>query len=128
MDTEAAARRWAREWAAAWVAADADRVEALYVPGAPFRSHPFRDVQTAGAYARWSFGEQESAECWFGEPLVDGDRAAVEYWGVVRGAGGDETIAGVSLLRFRDDGLVTEQHDYWAGAEGRRDRDDGFGR
>ena len=129
METQEAARRWASEWRAAWVAADAGRVEALYAPDAGFRVHPFRALQGPGDYARWAFSAQASAECWFGEPLVAGERAAVEYWAVVRDADGEEeTIAGVSLLRFRGDGLVVEQHDYWAGTAGRREPYDGFGR
>jgi hypothetical protein len=56
-----------------------------------------------------------SAECRFGEPLVDGDRAAVEWWGAVTTQSGEvETIPGVSLLRFDEEGLVVEQRDVWA--------------
>jgi hypothetical protein len=56
-----------------------------------------------------------SAECRFGEPVVDGDRAAVEWWGAITTRSGEvETIPGVSLLRFDDEGLVVEQRDVWA--------------
>jgi hypothetical protein len=55
----------------------------------------------------------------FGQPIVGGDRAAVEWWAVVTGTGGEvETLAGISLLRFGDDGLVLEQRDVWASAPG----------
>ena len=33
----------------------------------------------------------------------------------------EETLAGVSLLRFDGDGLVVDQRDYWDVAEGRRE-------
>jgi hypothetical protein len=53
-------------------------------------------------------------------PVVDGDRAAVDWWAVVTGADGSvETLAGTSLLRFSDEGLVVEQRDVWASATGR---------
>jgi ketosteroid isomerase-like protein len=127
METEAAARRWIDGWARAWPAADADTVAALYAPGAQFRSEPFRDLQDPRAYAAWAFSEQDEAECWFGEPIVAGDRAIVEYWAVVRYRGKDETIAGVALIRFGPDGLVAEQHDYWSSHDGRREPPDGWG-
>jgi hypothetical protein len=59
----------------------------------------------------------------FAEPAVVGDdRAAVEYWAVVRdGRGVETTIAGVALLRFDEDGRVVEERDYWNEAEGRHE-------
>ena len=53
---------------------------------------------------------------------MSGDRAAVEYWATMRVGGEEQTLAGTTLLRFDDDGLVVEHRDYWAMAEGRRER------
>jgi hypothetical protein len=50
--------------------------------------------------------------------MVGEDRAAVEWWTVTREG---TTIAGVSLLRFGDDGLVVDERDYWAEDASRRD-------
>jgi hypothetical protein len=62
------------------------------------------------------FDEEESAECEFGTPLVDGDRAAVPWNGqTTLTDGGTEDLVGVSLLRFDPDGLVVEQRDIWVG-------------
>jgi ketosteroid isomerase-like protein len=119
VETEAAARRWIEGWSRAWPAADADAVADLYADDAVFRSQPFRELQAPRAYAEWAFAEQDEAECWFGEPIISGDRAIVEYWAVVRFRGADETIAGIAVIRFRSDGLVAEQHDYWNAQEGR---------
>ncbi|HZB36277.1 MAG TPA: nuclear transport factor 2 family protein [Gaiellaceae bacterium] len=119
METEAAARAWIAGWWHAWPAADVDAVASLYADDAAFRSQPFRDLQSPRAYAEWAFSEQDEAECWFGEPVVSGDRAFVEYWAVVRYRGSDETIAGIAVIRFRPDGLVAEQHDYWNAQDGR---------
>src|SRR5919108_3014740 len=126
MDAQSAARRWRETWLRAWPAKDADAVASLYAEGARFRSQPFRELQSPRAYAEWAFSEQDEAECWFGEPIVAGDRAVVEYWGVVRFQGRDETIAGVALIRFRSDGLVTEQHDYWNVQDGRVEPPEGW--
>jgi ketosteroid isomerase-like protein len=128
VETKAAARRWVEGWARAWPAADADAVAALYAPNARFRSQPFRELQDPRAYAQWAFSEQDEAECWFGEPIVTGDRAVVEYWAVVRFQGKTETIAGVALIRFDPDGLVAEQHDYWNTHDGRIEPPERWGR
>ncbi|HEX7255505.1 MAG TPA: nuclear transport factor 2 family protein [Gaiellaceae bacterium] len=128
MDTESAARRWRDVWLRAWKEKDVDAVASLYTDGAAFRSQPFRPLQDPREYAQWAFSEQGSAECRFGEPLVEGDRAACEYWGVVSFQGRDETIAGVAVIRFDAAGLVTEQRDYWNAEEGRREPPPGWGR
>lgn len=122
MDTAEAARRWGAEWKRAWEEHDSGRVAALYAPGASFRSAPFRDHQDPGEYADWAFGDEDSAEPHFREPaLVSGDGAAVEWWAVSRSGEREETLAGVSLLRFDEDGLVVEQRDYWNVEPGRRE-------
>jgi hypothetical protein len=122
MDTAEAARRWASEWARAWEEHDSDRVDALYADGASFRSAPFRDLQGPREYAEWAFSDEDSAECHFTEPfVVSGDRAVVEWWAVSRSGDKEETLAGVSLLRFDDAGLVADQHDYWHVEPGRHE-------
>jgi hypothetical protein len=44
----------------------------------------------------------------------------VEYWAVIESQGKQETLAGIAVLRFAEDGRVAEQRDYWAMQEGRR--------
>jgi hypothetical protein len=120
MDAAAAARRWAEAWRQAWPAADPGALAAVYADGAVFYSHPFRDEQAPVAYAAWAFADQAGAECRFGEPIVSGDRAAVDWWAVVTSRDGDvETLAGTSLLRFDPSGQVIEQRDAWAAHDGR---------
>jgi ketosteroid isomerase-like protein len=119
-DVASAALHWAEAWERAWPAADVDAIAALYARDAVFFSHPFREQQPARDYVEWAFSEQAEAECHFGEPIVAGDRAAVDWWAVVTGTDGSvETLAGTSLLRFSEDSLVGEQRDVWASAEGR---------
>jgi ketosteroid isomerase-like protein len=119
---EEAARRWAATWALGWPAADLESIAALYAPDAVFYSLPFREHQRPRDYVAWAFDDQAHADCRFGDPVVSGDRAAVDWWGVVTGRDGSvETLAGTSLLRFDADGLVIEQRDVWASEPGRRD-------
>ena len=115
MDTHHAAERWREAWARGWRAGEAGEIVALYADGAYFQSHPFREPQAPREYIEPTLAEEASAECDFGDPLVDGDRAAVEWSAVTRLKDGrTERLAGVSLLRFDAEGLVIEQRDFWA--------------
>jgi hypothetical protein len=79
-------------------------------------------------YVEWAFADENSADVWFGEPIVAGDRAAVAWWAVSVTGSGEETLAGVSVVRFDGDGLVLEQNDYWNMEPGRREPPANFGR
>ena len=93
--------------------------------GAVFVSYPFRESQAPRDYAEWSFAEDEPlAELRWGEPILAGDRAVVEYWAFM----GDSTPAGVAPIRFRSDGFVVEQRDYWAVENCRREPAASWGR
>lgn len=116
MSTREAAERWRRTWARGWHGHDAESILELYADGAFFQSHPFRDPQTPRAYVEPTLAAEAWADCTFMEPLVEGERAAVEWAAETRlKDGGTEKLAGVSLLRFNADGLVVEQRDFWAG-------------
>ena len=94
-------------------------IAARYRPDAPYRSRPFREPTTAREYVTQAFGEEQLVRCWFGEPIVEGERAAVEYWAILHSPdGSDITIAGHSHLRFDGEGLVVEHRDYWAQRDG----------
>jgi hypothetical protein len=132
VDTEAAARAWVDAWSRAWPAADPEPLRAVYGDDAVFRSAPFRGPhlgsEGALAYARSAFAEQDDfTDCWFGEPVVAGDRAAVEYWAVLVENGREVTIAGVAVLRFGPEGRVVAQRDYWALEPGAREPTPGWG-
>jgi hypothetical protein len=117
MDTRQAAERWGETWERCWRAHKADDIVALYAEGAYFQSHPFREPQAPRDYIEPTLAAEDSADCEFREPIVDGDRAVVEWSAVTRlKDGGTERLAGVSLLRFDEAGLVIEQRDFWASA------------
>jgi hypothetical protein len=122
VDTTAAARRWAETWERSWPAADVDAIDALYAADAVFYSQPFRDAQGPREYVSWAFEDQAAAECRFGPPIVQGERAAVDWWGVITSVDGTvESLAGTSLLRFDGEGRVTQQRDVWASVNGRHE-------
>jgi hypothetical protein len=112
MDTRTAAQRWAQVWERGWREHDAAAITALYAGGAYWQQHPFRDPDPG--YLARVFAEEESAQCQFGEPIVDGDQAAVPWSAQSKLTDGSaEDLAGVSVLRFDADGLVVAERDFW---------------
>lgn len=116
-DIRIAAARWARTWTQAWEALDVEPIVALYSPDVTFSTEPFREAYRGHAgvreYVTRAFGEEESPRVWVSEPIVDGNRVAISWWAALREEERDATIAGTSVLRYDDDGLVTEQWDAW---------------
>jgi ketosteroid isomerase-like protein len=131
MDAESAARAWAEVWSRSWLAKDAEAIAEMYTEDAVYLSHPFRrpHLGRAGAleYASTAFEEEEAVECWFGEPVAAGNRAAVEYWAILLSEGKELTLAGTTILRFAQDGRCEEHRDYWTMDEGRREPPEGWG-
>lgn len=132
MDAEAAARAWVDAWRLAWPAKDPRSLATVYAEDVVFRSQPFRELHLGREgvleYARWAFADQEQFRgCWFGDPVVTGDRATVEYWAILVENGQEVSIAGVALLRFDGDGRVSAQRDYWSLEPGAREPPEEWG-
>lgn len=121
METAEAARRWSDTWRRAWPAGDMEAIAALYAENTAYRALAFRepDLGLAGArrYLSENFDAEDQLECWFSEPVVDGERAAVEWWGTWIEGGKRLTLAGATLLRFTAEGLVADHRDYWNQAD-----------
>lgn len=112
MDIREAAQRWAEVWQRGWHQHDADAIAALYAETSFWQQHPFHEPEQD--YLARVFAEEESAECQFGRPIVNGDQAAVPWTAQTKLTdGGTEDLAGVSLLRFNAGGLVVEERDFW---------------
>ena len=133
MDALEAAHRWASTWVAAWSAHDVEAVVALYAEDCVHRSTPFRSPHVGRdgvrAYVREAFAEEQQVdEVRFGAPVVEGDRACVEYWTRFHDRrGAPMTLAGCGIARFDPDGLVVEVQDYWHLREGHEEPPDGWG-
>ena len=119
MDAAAPARSWADTWRSAWPKLDADAIAALYADGHSYRALAFGKPTTAPPDLTENFAVESNVECWFGEPVVDDDRAAVEWWGTWIEGGKRVSLAGTTLLRFGADGMVVNHRDYWNEVEGR---------
>jgi hypothetical protein len=124
MDPESSARRWADTWSHAWPRRDAEAIAALYADTAVHRSTAFRPpgrgLRAIRRYLDDNFAVEENIECWFGPPIVTGDRAAVEWWASWTEEGQELTYAGVSVLRFDGQGQVVEHRDYDSHVEQRQ--------
>ena len=107
-----------------WLSASCDErhagssgaIAALYADTAVYRSPAFRqpDLGLAGVrhYLNENLPAEENIECSFGQPIVSGNRAAVELWGCWIEQGRELTFAGVTVPRFDDRGKVVEHCDY----------------
>jgi len=132
MDAAAAARRWGETWQREWPARDIDAVSALYHPEVRYTAEPFREhldgIGDLRGYFAEVFGEETEINAWFGDPVVDGQRASIEWWATLLEDGVETSLAGTSTLRFDAAGLVVEQRDTWNQASGRMPPREGWGR
>jgi ketosteroid isomerase-like protein len=131
IDVVAAARAWAQTWERAWPAKDIEAIAALYSEQhALYRAYVFREpdrgVEGVRDYLRRNFEVEHDIECRFGEPVASGNHAATQWWASWVEDGEPLTMAGVTLLRFGDDGLIVDHRDYWNSVPGRELPFDGW--
>ena len=97
-ETREAAALWAKAWKAGLGGADPEPIMARYAPTAVHFTEPFREPSRVPpdvrAYVERVLGEEEDPRVWMGEPIVDGDRAAIPWWASLREGGADATLAG----------------------------------
>ena len=124
------ALEWIAAYGRAWEAGDAELAVALFTEDAVYRSSPFREPHVGADairdYWRRATGTQEETAVRFGEPVIEGRRAAVEWWAVMRDEGEWVTLPGCLLLRFAADGRCQELREYWHLEEGRREAPSGW--
>jgi ketosteroid isomerase-like protein len=130
MDVPSAAGRWKETWERAWPARDVEAIASLYSEDAVYRALAFREpdrgLSGVRRYLEENFAAEDEIECWFGDPVVEGDRAAVEWWGSWVEEGRPLTLAGTTVLRFDENGQVVDQRDYWNEVERRDPPYDGW--
>ena len=108
---------WLDAYKSAWEKRDADAAAALFTEDSSYREDPYTEpfVGRQGVHEYWTrvTATQEDIDFRYGVPVVEGDRAAVEWWVTMRNGGADVTLAGEFLLRFDDAGLCRELREYW---------------
>jgi hypothetical protein len=123
---------WLDGYRRAWEQADIPAVLGLFTTDAGYRSHPPRPAHTGhdgiGAYWDRATADQQDVRVRFGDPIVDGDRVAVEWWTTTLEDGHPATLIGASFLTFTPDGLVATGRDDWFLEPGTHRPFDGWGR
>ena len=125
-------REWLGAYARAWRERNPDAAVALFTKDAVYRSHTFREPHVGSeairAYWAGATARQEEVEVEMGEPVIEAERVAVEWWTTMRDGGEDVTLPGCLILRFAADGRCEELREYWFLEPGRRTPHDGWGR
>jgi ketosteroid isomerase-like protein len=108
---------WLEGYRRAWEQADPPAVLGLFTPDATYRAHPLGMAYTghdaiADYWTRATAG-QEDIQVRFGDPIVDGDRVAAEFWATMRGDGDPVTVAGCLLLALAPDGRCRSLRECW---------------
>lgn len=131
MTTSMDAESWAEKYRIAWITADSQAVSALFAEDGTYRSDIYEDPHRgrAGIEAYWSdvCAGQSDVAVQMGTPMVEGQRAMVEFWTTMAIEDVPVTLAGSLLLRFEEGGLCSELREYWNFIDGTHQPPDGWG-
>jgi ketosteroid isomerase-like protein len=123
---------WLEAYRRAWEGADARGVLELFTDDARYRSHPLRPAHTGhdGVADYWAraTADQRDVRVRLGDPVVDGDRVAAEWWTTMVAQGEPVTLAGCLLLTFAAGGRCRDLRECWNVADGLHDPPPDWGR
>jgi ketosteroid isomerase-like protein len=126
-----AVARWLEGYRLAWVQRDPDAAAALFTPDAVYQEQAFQPAFVGREAIRnyWATvtATQSDIELRYGRPVVQGRKAAVEWWTNLRNDGADVTLAGEFMLTFARPGLCSSLREYWFFSEGRLSPPPGWG-
>ena len=123
---------WIERYRQAWEENDADLLVTLFTEDASYRSSPLREPNVGHdairAYWARAAGTQRNVEVRMGEPVVEGNVVAVEWWTTMEDdEDGEVTLPGCLLLQFAPDGRCLDLREYWNVEAGRREPHEGWG-
>jgi uncharacterized protein (TIGR02246 family) len=127
----AAVDAWLARYREAWINTDPEAARDLFTPDAIYREQPFeppfagRDA-IAAYWTRVTAGQRD-IELRYGLPVIDGQRAAVEWWATLVNDDAPVTLAGEFLLVFADSGHCRELREYWTIKPGIHEPPGGWG-
>ena len=123
--------QWLEGYRQAWEQRDADAAALLFTEDVRYTKQPYGEPFRGRAEVRdyWAqvTSAQEDIKLRYGTPVIDGSRAAVEWWVTMRNGGADVTLAGQFLLVFDEHGLCRELREYWHFSEGQQQPQAGWG-
>jgi ketosteroid isomerase-like protein len=112
---------WVEELRRAWEQADSRRAGALFTVDAEYHSHPFQPPlvgrDAIEGYWKHATATQANIRVRMGKPLLDGDRAVVEWWAFMTETGAETTDAGALVLEFAGE-HCRRLREYWNMTEG----------
>lgn len=117
-----ATREWLEAYRRAWEGADSDGAASLFTDDAQYRSNIYEEPHHGrdGVRAYWTdvTSVQGNLSVVIGEPFVDGNRVAAEFWTRMAVGGNPMTLAGCLLLEFDETGLCRRLREYFTFIEG----------
>jgi ketosteroid isomerase-like protein len=126
-----AVARWLEGYRLAWVRRDPDAAAALFTPDAVYQEQAFQPAfvgrDAIRSYWATVTATQSDIELRYGRLVVEGRKAAVEWWTNLRNEGADVTLAGEFMLTFGRRGLCSSLREYWFFSEGRLSPPPGWG-
>lgn len=122
---------WLESFGRVWRERDAKGAAAIFTEDANYRNSPFLDVPFVGHDAIEGFWEAAVADVAdvdfrYGSPVIEGDRAGVEWWTILRAGSKEYTLAGNFLLTFAGD-RVSDLRESFVKQEGSRQPHLGWG-
>lgn len=124
-------REWAEAYRLAWETTDSKAAASLFSEEASYRSNIYEEphLRRSGVADYWTevTSNQSDVTVRMGEPIVDGDRADVEFWTTMVVEGAPVTLAGCVLLRFDENGLCADLREYWNFIDGTHQPPTGWG-
>ncbi len=122
---------WLEAYAKAWHEHDGDAVAALFTESGVYRSAPLRPAHEGREAIKRYWREEpelhEELDLRFGNPIISGRRAAVEWWATMLQDGEPVTGPGCLVLSFDENGLCEELREYWHEEPGRVSPPPGWG-
>ena len=126
-----AGQNWLSRLGQAWLNRDAAVAADLFTEDATYHAHPFQlplqGREAIAGYWASATQNQTSIDVTFGEPLVAGDRMAVEWWSVTEANGRKSTDVGGLFLTFAGE-RCSDLREYWNLTEGAVGIPEGWGR
>ncbi len=122
---------WLDGYRVAWEQRDPEAAAALFTEDASYREQPYQEpfLGRVGVREYWTnvTATQSGVKFRYGTPVVNGNRAAAEWWVTMQNGGADVTLAGEFMLTFDDSGLCSDLREYWHFSEGQLEPHAGWG-
>ena len=130
VDRESAAA-FVQGYGRSWENWDVAEFVDLFSDDVVYVAHPTQETvvgrEALGRYLRKEATEQGEVSVRMGEPVIEGDRVAAEFWVTATSEGGAATITGCFIGRLDSNGRCVSFREYWFDEEGHVSAFEGWG-